>query len=164
VIDLPIEGVYSVEEQRALVYEYLLAPYGAKAELLRSRGISDSRLRRWKKAVLADTLDHGLVPRAGGRLDMDETSAVARLLQENAALREQLVARDAAHEQRLAERDEELARQRRAVDALGKAIEVLHPSGDRKSSEPDSAAAPAHDPTLDQTPDQSEGQREGQSR
>ena len=34
----------------------------------------------------------------------------------------------------------------RAVDALGKAIELLHPSGDAKNSEPDPAAAPTPDP------------------
>lgn len=145
-IDLPIEGVYSVEERRAFVYEYMLAPYGEKQKLLKVRGIRDDQLRRWKRAVLADTLDHGLVPWTEGRVDMDETSAVARLLQENAALREQIAARDAAHQRELEQRDAELGRQRRAVDALGKAIELLHPSGDAKNSEPDPAAAPTPDP------------------
>ncbi len=92
--------------------------------------------------MLADTLDHGLEPWTEGRVDMDETSAVARLLQENAALREQIAARDAAHQRELEQRDEELGRQRRAVDALGKAIELLHPSGDAKNSAPEPAAAP----------------------
>ena len=49
-------------------------------------------------------------------------------------------------ERELEQRDEELGRQRRAVDALGKAIELLHPSGDAKNSEPDPAAAPTPDP------------------
>lgn len=139
---MPIEGVYSVEERRAFVYEYMLAPYGEKAKLLASRGIGDGQLRRWKRAVLADTLDHGLVPWTEGRVDMDETSAVARLLQENAALREQIAARDAAHQRELEQRDEELCRQQRAVDALGKAIELLHPSGDAKNSASEPAAVP----------------------
>ena len=139
---MPIEGVYSVEERRAFVYEYMLAPYGEKQKLLRERGIPDARLRRWKRAVLADTLDHGLEPWTEGRVDMDETSAVARLLQENAALREQIAARDAAHQRELEQRDEELGRQRRAGDALGKAIELLHPSGDAKNSAPEPAATP----------------------
>lgn len=151
---MPIEGVYSVEERRAFVYEYMLAPYGEKQKLLKARGIRDDQLRRWKRAVLADTLDHGLVPWTEGRVDMDETSAVARLLQENAALREQIAARDAAHQREIDERDVELDRQRRAVDALGKAIELLHPSGDAKNSEPEPAAAP----TPDQRPDQNENQ------
>ena len=151
---MPIEGVYSVEERRAFVYEYMLAPYGEKQKLLQARGVRDDQLRRWKRAVLADTLDHGLVPWTEGRVDMDETSAVARLLQENAALREQIAARDAAHQREIDERDVELDRQRRAVDALGKAIELLHPSGDAKNSEPEPAAAP----TPDQRPDQNENQ------
>ncbi len=151
---MPIEGVYSVEERRAFVYEYMLAPYGEKQKLLKARGIRDDQLRRWKRAVLADTLDHGLVPWTEGRVDMDETSAVARLLQENAALREQIAARDAAHQREIDERDVELDRQRQAVDALGKAIELLHPSGDAKNSEPEPAAAP----TPDQRPDQNENQ------
>lgn len=146
---MPIEGVFSVEERRAFVYEYMLAPYGAKQALLRERGVPDHRFRRWKRALLADTLDHGLVPWTEGRVDMDETSAVARLLQENAALREQIAARDAAHQREIGERDQELDRQRRAVDALGKAIELLHPSGEAESSEPDSAAAPS--PSRDQS-------------
>lgn len=144
---MPIEGVYSVEERRAFVYEYLLAPYGTKGPLLRSRGISDSQFRRWQKAVLADTLDHGLVPRSGGLVNIDEAGAAKRLLEENAALRAQMAARDAAHERELAERDEELARQRRAVNALGKAIEILHPSGDSKSSKPHDPAATPQDTT-----------------
>mgnify|MGYP000094209984 FL=1 len=157
---MPIEGVYSVEERRAFVYEYMLAPYGEKQKLLKTRGIRDDQLRRWKRAVLADTLDHGLVPWTEGRVDMDETSAVARLLQENAALREQIAARDAAHQRELEQRDEELGRQRRAVDALGKAIELLHPSGEAKSSEPEPAAAP----TPDQTPNKDRKQGRNRSR
>ncbi len=138
---MPIEGVYSSEEQRALVYEYLQVPHGGKAAFLEAHGLKVDRFRRWRMQVLADTLEHGLVPRSGGLVSVDEARLLKRLLEENAALREQLAARDVAHEQEVAERDEELARQRRAVDALGKAIEILHPSGDSKSSESDPPAA-----------------------
>lgn len=159
---MPIEGVYSVDERRAFVYEYMLAPYGQKQKLLQARGVRDDQLRRWKRAVLADTLDHGLVPWTEGRVDMDETSAVARLLQENAALREQIAARDAAHQRELEQRDEELGRQRRAVDALGKAIELLHPSGDAKNSSTDPAAAPT--PDLDKNPGRDKSRGRDQNR
>ena len=86
-------------------------------------------------------------------MSVDEARLLKRLLEENAALREQLAARDVAHEQEVAERDEELARQRRAVDALGKAIEILQPSGASKNSEPGPrAAAPQHqDPPVQQS-------------
>ncbi len=81
-------------------------------------------------------------------MSVDEARLLKRLLEENAALREQLAARDVAHEQEVAERDEELARQRRAVDALGKAIEILHPSGDSKSSGVRSSRRPAPHPGV----------------
>ena len=138
---MPIEGVYSVEEKRALVYEYLQVPHGRKGAFLESHGLKFGKFRRWRDQVFADTLEHGLVPRSGGLMSVEESGALQRLLKENAALREELAARDTTHEHELAQRDEELARQRRAVDALGKAIEILHPSGDSKSSESDPPAA-----------------------
>lgn len=141
---MPIEGVYSVEERRAFVYEYMLAPYGEKAKLLASRGIGDGQLRRWKRAVLADTLDHGLVPWTEGRVDMDETSAVARLLQENAALREQIAARDAAHQRELEQRDEELCRQQRAVDALEKLSSSCIQAAMPRTPRPSQPLSPTH--------------------
>lgn len=125
---MAIEGFYSVEEQRALVYEYLQAPHGRKLELLVERGVSMRQLRRWRSMVLADTLDHGLAPRDEGKVSAEETAALKRLLAENQALRGELAARE-----------EDLAVQRRAVDALGKAIEILHQSGAIKSSSNDRA-------------------------
>lgn len=67
-------------------------------------------------------------------VSVDEAQALRKLLDENQALREQLAAREANHQQQLSAKDEELAVQRRAVDALGKAIEILHQSGDSKNS------------------------------
>lgn len=130
---MPVEGVYSVEEQRALVYEYLSLPYGTKGQFLAEQGVSYKRFDRWRAQVLADTLNYGLVPRAG-MVSMADGGAVKRLLEENQKLREQLADRDVEHQRELEARDEELARQRRAVDALGKAIEILHPSGASKNS------------------------------
>ena len=135
---MPIEGVYTAEEQRQLVYEYLCVPYGSKARFLAERGVSSTVLRRWRKLVFAGSVEHGLVPRGGGVVSVEETQALKKLLQENQALREQLARRDAEHQRELAGRDEELAIQHRAVDALGKAIEILHSSGSKNS--PGSAA------------------------
>lgn len=134
---MPVEGVYSVEEQRELVYEYLSVPYGGKGRFLAERGVSDRQIRRWRLQVFADTLEQGLVPRAGGLVSVEESGALARLLAENQALREEMAAQQAEHQRQLEEREEELARQRRMVDALGKAIEILHPSGASKNSETD---------------------------
>ena len=131
---MAVSGFYSVEEQRALVYEYLCLSYGGKGRFLRERGLSVGQVRRWRSQVFADTLEQGLVPRAGAVVSVDEAGALRRLLEENQALREQLAARDGEHRRELAARDEELAIQRRAVDALGKAIEVLQQSGEDKNS------------------------------
>lgn len=148
---MPVEGVYSVEEQRELVYEYLSVPHGGKGRFLIERGVSDHQLRRWRAQVFADTLEHGLVPRAGGLVSVEESGALARLLAENQVLREEMTAREAEYQRQLAEREEELARQRRTVDALGKAIEILHPSGASKNSETD---APPDAPPEDRQPGQ----------
>lgn len=119
---MPVEGVYSVEEKRALVYEYVRAPHGSKSRFLADREISVWQLRRWRKMVFADTLEVGLVPR-GGQVTAEDSGAVKRLLAENEALRAQLAARE-----------EELAVQQRAVDVLGKAIETLHRNDATKDS------------------------------
>ena len=128
---MSVEGFYTVEEQRALVYEYLSVPHGSKARFLAERGLKKDRLLRWRRQVLADTLEQGLVPRAGvGLVSIEETAALKRLLEENKALRAQVAVAD----KKIAARDEELATQRRAVDALGKAIEILHLHGPDKIS------------------------------
>lgn len=79
-------------------------------------------------------------------VSVDEAAALKRLLDENQALKEQLAARDAEHRQDLAALDEELATQRRVVDALGKAIEILHRSGSKGST--DSAATDTTPPEV----------------
>ena len=138
-----------MEEQRELVYEYLGLPYGTKGRFLAERGLSESQLRRWRRQVFADTLEYGLVPRGGAVVSVDEASALKKLLDENRALRDHLAARDLEHRQQLAAKDEDLAVQRRAVEALGKAIEILHRSGEGKNSTehaatPDPRTPPHH--------------------
>ena len=145
---MAVEGVLTVQQQRELVYEYLSVPYGGKARFLVERGVSDARLRRWRKQVFADTLEQGLVPRGGGAVSVEDAAALKKLLAENQELRDELVARDAEHQREVAAKDDELAVQRRAVEALGKAIEILHRSGDGKSSTetaaPPDPATPPH--------------------
>lgn len=139
---MSVEGFFTVEQQRELVHEYLCLPYGDKGRFLVERGIPSHRMRRWRKLVFADTLELGLVPRAGGIVSVEEASGLKKLLDENRALRAQLAASEAEHQQELAAKNEALETQRRAVDALGKAIEILHQSGEGKNST-DSAAKPA---------------------
>ena len=92
-------------------------------------------------------------------VSVEEAAALKKLLAENQALKHQLAARDAeqrqelaARDQELAGRDDELAIQRRAADALGKAIEILHRIGDSE----DSTSSAATDGT---TPDAHRSQR-----
>ncbi|PRZ28615.1 hypothetical protein CLV47_1411, partial [Antricoccus suffuscus] len=148
-IVLPLEGFYTAEEQRAVVYEYLALPYGAKARFLTTRGLSRWQVTRWRQQVFADTLEYGLVPRGGTVVNMDEAAIVKRLLDENEALKSELATRDKQYQQQLAAKDDELAVRSRAVDALGKAIEILHHAGDGKNSTR-KPAAPDHSP--DPTP------------
>lgn len=131
---MPIEGIYTAEEQRQLVYEYVCVPFGGKAQFLAERGVSATVLRRWRKLVFAGSVEHGLVPRGGAVVSVEETQALRKLLEENRALKEQLACRDVEYQQELAMKDDELAIQRRAVDALGKAIEILHRSGSKNST------------------------------
>lgn len=147
---MPVEGFYTVEEQRELVYEYVAVPYGSKGRFLTERGVTSWQLRRWRRQVFAGSLEHGLVPRGGAVVSVEEAAALKRLLDENQALKDQLAARDVEHQQKLAVKDDELAIQRRAVDALGKAIEILHRSGDSKNST-SSAATEATTPDAPQS-------------
>ena len=140
---MSVEGLFTVEEQRALVYEYLAVPHGAKGRFLEERGVRRRDMRRWRSQVFADTLEQGLVPRAGGAVSMEEVDALKRLVEENRALRRELKARNAEHARELAAREKDLVAQRRAVDALGKAIEILHQGGGGKSSTDSAAPAPS---------------------
>lgn len=139
---MPVEGFFSIDEKRDLVHGYVCSSYGHKSQFLIDYGVTRSRMERWRKQVFAGTLELGLVPRTGGGVtSVEEVESLKRLLTENKALKDQLAAKDA-----------ELAIQRRAVDALGKAIEILHPSDASKIS-PASAAAPLDEPDPGQPRD-----------
>lgn len=130
------EDYRTFEEQRAFVYKYLSQPYGTKGRFRAEHGVSGHVLYRWRAQVFADTLERGLVPRREA-VNVEEVAAMRRLAEENRALREELASRDARHERELTARDNEVARQHQAVEALGKAIELLQPSGGSRSSGPD---------------------------
>jgi hypothetical protein len=143
---VPFEGFYTAEQQRELVHQYLGIPHGGKRPFLLERGISHDQIRRWRKQVLADTLELGLVPRGSGMVSVEEAAGLKKLLDENRALKEQLATSQAEHRRELAAKNEALRTQLRAVDALGKAIEILHRSGERKTST-EGAAEPRRDHT-----------------
>jgi hypothetical protein len=134
---------FTVEQKREHVYAYMRLPLGAKAGYVSELGVSGPTLRRWRRMVFAGTLELGLVPRGGNLVSVEESAGLVRLLKENALLREELATRQAAHEKALAAKDAELTVQSRAVDALGKAIEILHKAGASKSSQPTGATGEA---------------------
>lgn len=134
-----VEGFFSVDEKRDLVHGYVCSSYGHKTQFLIDHGVTRSRMERWRKQVFAGTLELGLVPRVGGVTSVEETESLKALLAENHALKDQLAAKDA-----------ELAIQLRAVDALGKAIEILHPSDAGKISADSAETPPDSDPQRPQ--------------
>jgi hypothetical protein len=130
---LPV-SLFTNEQKKAHVMAYLAAPYGSRAVYLREHGLPYWKLRCWRAQVFADTLEYGLVPRQGWVMSGEQAAFVTRLTGELNALREQLAQQQAAHEKAMAAKDAELAVQAGAVDALGKAIELLHHAGAGKSS------------------------------
>lgn len=139
---MAVAKVFTVEQKRALVYEYLDCAWGSKSQFRRDHGISTNQMRTWRLQVMADTLDMGLVPRGGVAVGAEEAKAIARLANEADQLREQLARERAEHAKALEAKDAELGTQQRAVDALGKAIEILHRRGAGKTSQHDSAQNP----------------------
>lgn len=135
---------FTAEQQREHVYAYICEPYGSKGRYLREHGVDPNDIRKWRLQVFAGSLELGLIPRGGRLVSAEESTALSRLLEENEALRSQMAAQLAEHERILASKDADLAAQRAAVEALGKAIELLHPDDERKSST-------STDPVVDTT-------------
>ncbi|HLO61631.1 MAG TPA: hypothetical protein VK165_01565 [Azonexus sp.] len=133
-------SMFTVEQKREHVLAYLAAPYGSRGRYLGEHGVSYRQFRVWRAQVFADTLEYGLVPRGGLAVTAEQSAFVARLRAELDALREQVAQQQAEHEQALAAKAAELAVQVKAVDALGKAIEILHHAGAGKSSQPQDRA------------------------
>lgn len=133
---MAVPKAFTAEQKRELVYVYLARPYGSKARFLDEQGVSEDQMRRWRCQVFADTLELGLVPRGGSVVSVNESAALARLIKANEALQQRLQDQQAEHERVLIAKAAELAVQQRAVDALGKAIEILHRAGAGKSSQP----------------------------
>lgn len=136
---MPFEGCFTAAEKQALVLEYLAVPHGFKGQFLRERGLGPDRIRRWRRQVVAGSLEHGLVPREGGMVGLEDVEALKSVLAENERLKKQLAAEQRAHEKKLAAVEAEGEVHKRAAATLGKAIELLHQSGS-KNSEPDVAA------------------------
>ena len=120
----------TAEEKLGLALAYLAVEHGSKASWLVEQGVSGRQVRRWTAALVAGDLPRGLVPREG--VSMSDT--VRLLSEQNQILRDRVTE---------LEQQVEVERSRRVkeVDAMGKAIELLHASftsnSSGKGSEPD---------------------------
>jgi hypothetical protein len=125
---------FTVEQKRAHVLAYLAVPYGRKREYLREHAVSGNMVRRWRSQMYAGTLEVGLVPRGGFMNDPDANRELSRMVDEVARLRRQLDDQQQAHEQALAAKQSEVDSAQQAVQALGKAIALLHAGNESAGS------------------------------
>lgn len=125
---------FTVEQKRAHVLAYLAVPFGRKREYLREHGVSGNTLRRWRSQMYAGTLEVGLVPRGGFMNDPDANRELSRMVEEVARLRQQLAEQQQAHDQALAAKQSEIDSAQQAVQALGKAIALLHAGNESADS------------------------------
>ena len=102
---------FSSDEKRRLVLEYMEQPFGSKAAFLEERQLDRDQFSRWRSALADGDLDTGQFPRETGTMTRRDTAEVRRLQAEVDRLNEQL------------------ASERKVVDALGKAISVMHSLG-----------------------------------
>jgi transposase-like protein len=118
------------QEKHTHVLAYLDQGYGGKSEYLREHGISQQQIRTWRTQVYVGTLERGLIPREWVVNNESENREISRLARHNEELRELLSEQADLHHEAMATKDAELAHQKAAVEALGKAIALLHPSSD----------------------------------
>lgn len=121
------------DQKREHVLSYLGCGHGSKAAYLAEHGISAWQVRRWRKQLYAGTLEVGLVPREGALNDPEVNRELVRLRQENDRLREQVGEQSLRQEKLLADLDTA----REVVEALGKAIALLHPTSESAASTTD---------------------------
>ena len=120
---------FSPEQRRRLVLEYLERPHGTKRAFLKEQDICFDQLRRWQAALADGDLDRGLVPRKTGVMTRRDATEIRRLQAEVDRLNDQLAA------------------ERKAVDALGKAISVMHSLGVADGAEDQTGSLPSSKPT-----------------
>lgn len=116
---MSIQPGYTIEEITALVLEYERQPWGTKAAWAHDRGLSQERLRRWRRMVFDGNLRRGLIPREGTPMSTPrERRAIAHEL-----------ANPYEEIERLREQNRRLEDMN---DALGKAIGLLQHMRDQE--------------------------------
>lgn len=123
-------SLLSPEEKRAHVLAYLACGYGRKAGYLREHGITDSQLHKWRRQLFAGTLELNVVPRGGSRGSVEDNWEIVRLQKAVDSLSQQLRQQAESHFDEVADKDAKIAQSEQAVEALGKAIALLHASSE----------------------------------
>ena len=107
-------STWTIEQRRAIVAEYEVAPYGSKQLVLRRHRVTDSQIRTWTSSRDAGLLEVGRSLRKGSMTPKKESAELARLRERIARLEDDLGrARD------------DIADRQRALDSLGKATALL---------------------------------------
>ena len=107
-------GVFTSEQKRLFVLEYMDQPHGQKAKWLQAQAFSRSVFRGWRLAYLGGDLDRGLTPRNAELV----TSSGHRMIQ-----LEKAFDRQTAELVKLRGQNEQL---QATNTALGKAIGFMH--------------------------------------
>lgn len=120
----------SLEERRRLALEYVECRHGTKAAFLLNHRIAEWQMRRWVAALADGDLDGNVIPRQTGEMTREDAAEVRRL------------------QARLAKLEAELDSERKVVDALGKAISVMHSLGVADAGEDPTGASSSNGSTT----------------
>lgn len=144
----------SPEEKREHVIAYLSRRHGTKHAYLTEHGLSSKAIHRWKRALADGNLEQGLIPRQTGTMTTDDIREIVKLRAQIEQLKTHLTdAQDQAESAQRQLRDNQLSSAadidricgdyqhqlahskkqqeelRQAIDALGKAIALMHRDG-----------------------------------
>lgn len=129
---MSVKTLFTVEQKREIVAAYEDAPWGSRAAVLPTGGVTRHQMREWRAARDAGLLEVGATPRLVVTTPRSESAELTRLRQEIIRLEADVVA---AHQ---------LADDRQfALDTLGKATALLHALVSGKSATVISPAAPS---------------------
>lgn len=130
---------YTDQEIIEYVHAYDCAPHGTKQHYLTEHGLTNDRMRRWRRIVYDGNIDKGLDPR--NTKGMNTSNPKRRSTAELESKRAQRIAE---LEGRITELEDANTVLRNSNEALGKAIGLLHETG-----VPSSANSPTPPPPAD---------------